>query len=202
MVDEMASLHKNEAWDLVEFPAGRKSIGSKWVFKKKTNAEGKVEKYKARLVAKVYSQMDVKTTFLHGDLEEEIYMKQPEGFAVKGKKERVYVKTREGALDSSEQGFRYFCGTSDYGLCYQGRAGLDRVLDIHGFVDADWAGDLDQRISTSGYMFNLFGGAVSWMSKKQSVAALSTTEAEYMAATHASKEAVGLQRLCSSMGLV
>eukprot|EP00253_Pinus_taeda_P003690 PITA_03690 len=66
----------------------------------------------------------------------------------------------------------------------------------------NWAGDLDQRRSTSGYMFNLFGVAVSWMSKKQSVVALSTTEAEYMAATHASKEAVWLQRLCSSMGLV
>ena len=51
-------------------------------------------------------------------------------------------------------------------------------------------------------MFNLFGGAVRWMSKKQSVVALSTTEAEYMAATHASKEAVWLQRLCSSMGEV
>ena len=117
IVDEMASLHKNEAWDLVELSAGRKPIGSKWVFKKKTNAEGKVEKYKARLVAKGYSQvsgidfgdifspvakvasirlllsvaaafeqMDVKTVFLHGDLEEEIYMKKPEGFAVKGKK--------------------------------------------------------------------------------------------------------------------
>ena len=44
MVDEMASLHKNEAWDLAEFPAGRKPIGSKWVFKKKMNVEGKVEK--------------------------------------------------------------------------------------------------------------------------------------------------------------
>jgi len=82
------------------------------------------------------------------------------------------------------------------------RLGLDRILDIYGFVDADWAGDLDQRRSTSGYVFNLFGGAVSWMSKKQSVVALSTTEAEYMAKTHASKEAVWLQRLCSSMGLV
>ena len=51
-------------------------------------------------------------------------------------------------------------------------------------------------------MFNLFGGAVSWMSKKQFVVALSTTEEKYMAATHASKEAVWLQRLCSSMGLV
>eukprot|EP00253_Pinus_taeda_P035248 PITA_35248 len=156
--------------------------------------------------------MDVKTTFLHGDLEEEIYMKQPEGFAVKGKKERtgmqvkevsvwvktvtkdvvVYVKTREGALDSSEAGFQVFACTSDYGLCYQGRPGLDRVLDIRGFVDADWAGDLDQRRSTSGYVFNLFGGVVSWMSKKQSIVALSTTEVEYMATTHASKEVVSL----------
>eukprot|EP00253_Pinus_taeda_P028815 PITA_28815 len=57
MVDEMTSLHKNEAWDLVESLAGRKPIGSKWVFKKKTNAEGKVEKYKAWLVAKGYSQV-------------------------------------------------------------------------------------------------------------------------------------------------
>jgi len=57
MVDEMASLHTNEAWDLVELPAGRKPIGSKWVFKKKINVEGKVEKYKARLVAKGYSEV-------------------------------------------------------------------------------------------------------------------------------------------------
>ena len=52
--------------------------------------------------------------------------------------------------------FRYLRGTSDYGLYYQGRTGLERVLDIHGFVDADWAGDLDQRRSTSGYVFSLF----------------------------------------------
>eukprot|EP00253_Pinus_taeda_P003646 PITA_03646 len=57
MVDEMASSHKNEAWDLVDLPAGRKPIGSKWVFKKKTNAEGKVEKYKAQLGAEGYSQV-------------------------------------------------------------------------------------------------------------------------------------------------
>jgi len=76
------------------------------------------------------------------------------------------------------------------------------VLDIHGFVDADWAGDLDKRRSTSGYIFNLFGGVVSWMSKRQSIVALSTTKAKYMATTHASKEVVWLQRLFSSMGLV
>ena len=44
MFDEMASLDKNEAWDLVEFLAGRKTIGRKWVFKKSMNTQGKVEK--------------------------------------------------------------------------------------------------------------------------------------------------------------
>jgi len=44
MVDEKASLEKNEVWDLVELPIGRKTIGRKWVFKKKMNTKGKVEK--------------------------------------------------------------------------------------------------------------------------------------------------------------
>jgi hypothetical protein len=47
MEEEMASLDKNEAWDLVELPTGRNPIGIKWVFKKNLNAEGKVEKYNA-----------------------------------------------------------------------------------------------------------------------------------------------------------
>jgi hypothetical protein len=71
--------------------------------------------------------------------------------------------------------FGYLRGTTNYGLCYQGRPGLDKVADIHGFVDADWAGDLDHKRSTSGYVFNLFGGAISWLRKRQDVVALSTT---------------------------
>jgi len=75
-----------------------------------------------------------------------------------------------------KQVLRYLRGTSDYGLCYPGRPRLDKFLDIHGFVDANWAGDLDWRRSTSGYVFSLFGGAFSWMRKRQSVVALSTTK--------------------------
>ena len=48
--------------------------------------------------------------------------------------------------------FKYLRGSASYGLCYQGRLGLDSVVDIHGFVDADWVGDLDRRRSTSGYV--------------------------------------------------
>jgi hypothetical protein len=98
--------------------------------------------------------------------------------------------------------FKYLCGTASYGLCYQGRLGLDRVSDIHGFVDADWVGYLDCRRSTTRYVFNLFGGAISWMSERQVVVALSTKEVEYMAAIHASNEAVWLQILCLGIGLV
>ena len=90
---------------------------------------------------------------------------------------RFMSKPGKEHLTAVKRVFRYLSGTSDYGLCYQERPGLYRVLDIHGFVDADWAGDLDQRRSTSGYVFNLFGGAISWTSKKQFVVALSTTKA-------------------------
>jgi hypothetical protein len=58
MVEEMDALDKNEAWDIVELPAVIKYVGSKWLFKKKFNAQGKVEKYKSPLVAKVYSRVE------------------------------------------------------------------------------------------------------------------------------------------------
>ena len=68
---------------------------------------------------------------------------------------------------------------------------------MHGFVDAGWARDMDHKIYTSGYAFNLFAGAIGWMSKKHDLVALSTIEFEYMASTHTSKEVVWLKNLCS-----
>ena len=58
MDEEMDSFDKNEAWNLVQLLAGRNDVGRKWLFKKKLNAEGKVDKYKSRLVAKGYSQVE------------------------------------------------------------------------------------------------------------------------------------------------
>ena len=68
-----------------------------------------------------------------------------------------------------------------------------------GYCDADWAGDLDDRRSTSGYLFKINGAAVSWRSKKQSSVALSTVEAEYMELASAAQEAIWLRRLVSDL---
>ena len=123
MKEELRMIEKNDTWELVDRPQHRKVIGVKWVYRTKLNADGSVNKYKARLVVKGYSQvfgvdfsetfapvarldtirmllaltaqkgwktyqLDVKSAFLNGYLQEEIYVEQPKGFQVKGQKER------------------------------------------------------------------------------------------------------------------
>ena len=409
MDKEMESLRKNDVWELVELPKDRKAIGSKWVFKLKTDSDGSVERHKARLVAQGFSQkhgqdydetfspvirfeslrtvialavqndlqlhqMDVTTAFLIGELEEEVYVRQPEGFVSEGQEHLVcklkrsiyglkqsprcwnsaldcqlkamsfaqttsdpclYIST-EGEMfviavyvddivlagksdrrlsevkkalaskfdvkdlgklhyflgvkvvqdqgskkvwigqpayvesilqkfgmenakpvntpvdtgsklvkstdesegvdqtlyqsavgnllylsigtrpdityavssvakfcaDPSKQHLtavkrilRYLKGTTHLGLLYS----KDDCKDCVGYSDADWAGDIDDRKSTSGYLFQIGGTAVSWRSKKQVCVALSTAEAEYMALASAAQEAVWMRQLTSDL---
>ncbi|KAH9793420.1 Integrase catalytic domain-containing protein [Citrus sinensis] len=69
-----------------------------------------------------------------------------------------------------------------------------------GYIDSDFVGDLDKKKSTTGYVFTLARGVVSWVSKLQTVVALSTTEAEYMAVSQAYKEAIWIQKLLEELG--
>ena len=129
MNDEIDSLISNKTWKLVDIPPSCKTIGCKWVLRKKLKPDGTIDKFKTRLVAKGFKQkidvdffdtfspvtritsirlliavaaiydlkihqIDVKTTFLNGDLGEEIYMDQLEGFVEFGQESKVCKLTK------------------------------------------------------------------------------------------------------------
>lgn len=91
---------------------------------------------------------------------------------------------------------RYLAGTADYGISYG-----HTTSGLMAYCDADYAGDIDTRRSTTAYVFTLHGGAISWSSRLQQTVAASTTEAEYMAAASATKEALWLRQLLHSLGM-
>ncbi|KAK8936121.1 hypothetical protein KSP39_PZI013254 [Platanthera zijinensis] len=90
---------------------------------------------------------------------------------------------------------RYLQGTSDLTLRFG-----DSEPELLGYTDADMAGDVDSRRSTSGYMILFTGGAVSWASRLQKCVALSTTEAEFIAVTEAGKELLWMKRFIKELG--
>ena len=91
--------------------------------------------------------------------------------------------------------FRYLKGTMSLGLSYEKTSNVKCL----GYSDADWAGDVSDRKSTSGYCFSLGNCLVSWRSNKQTCVALSTAEAEYVALSAAAQEAVWLGKLLSEL---
>ena len=74
------------------------------------------------------------------------------------------------------------------------------MCEVIGYSDAAWASCLDDRHSTSGNVFIIAGGAVSWLSKHQATVSLSNAETEYIALTSAAQEAVWMRRLLQSLG--
>ncbi|KAJ0868636.1 putative RNA-directed DNA polymerase [Helianthus annuus] len=406
MEEEIAALERHQTWSLTELPHDKKPIGLKWVFKLKFNADGKIQKHKARIVAKGYAQksgidyeetfspvarfetirlvlalvaqkgwmayqFDVKSAFLNGVLKEEVYVMQPPGFEKKGEEHKVlklhkalyglkqaprawysridgylvqhgykrsqneptlYVKrgasgdiivvclyvddivyassskklltefkskmisefemtdigvlsyflglevtqrsdgvflsqqkyardllkrfgmdhckvvstpindklqADDGGEAADEYGFRslvggliylthsrpdiayavgiisrymqrpsvyhmgaakrvlrYVAGTINLGLWY---GKYDRV-SLTGYTDSDWANSLEDRKSLSAHVFSVGTAAVAWSSKKPDIVALSTTEAEYVAATSAACQATWMRKVLLELG--
>jgi hypothetical protein len=96
-------------------------------------------------------------------------------------------------LKAVQQIFKYIKGTRDYRLILGGK-----TCTLFGYSDSDRASQL-HRHSISGFVFFLGNGAISWSSKKQPIVTLSSTEAEYVALTHAAKELIWLRKLLSEL---
>jgi transposase InsO family protein len=406
MKEELDALHKNNTWDLVDLPPGKSVVRCKWVYKIKTCSDGTVDRYKARLVARGFTQeygvdyeetfapvarlssvrallavaasrhwslcqMDVKNAFLNGDLNEEVYMQPPPGsshptnkvcrlhralyglkqaprawfakfsatvshigYSISSYDSALFIRrTDRGTIllllyvddmiitgdditgiqelkqflsqhfemkdlgplsyflgleiSSSSDGYylthakyisdllsranltdskivdtptelntrltpdageplrdftlyrhlvgslvyltvtrpdisyavhqvsqfmaaprsthfsavlrilRYLKGTLFHGLYFSSRSSLQ----LHAYTDADWAGDPKDRRSTTGYCFLLGTSIISWRSKKQTVVARSSTEAEYRALADTTSELLWLRWLLQDMGV-
>ena len=112
---------------------------------------------------------------------------------------RYCANPNQSPLTAAKCVLRYLKGTMSYGFVFNNRQGARESISNQrlpiGYCDADWASDIDDRKSVSGNLFVYGGAAISWLSKKQHIVALSTTEAEYASSSLATQEAVWLRRL-------
>jgi len=171
---EMGSMYENQVWTLVDLSNDRKAVENKWIFKKKTDADGNVTVYKARLVAKGFRQiqgvdydetfspvamlksvrimlaiaaffdyeiwqMDVKTAFLNGNIEEELYMVQPKGFVDPKDADKVCK------LQRSIYGLKQ--ASRSWNLCF------DEVIKGFGFVQTYGEACIYKKVSGSSVAF-------------------------------------------------
>eukprot|EP00253_Pinus_taeda_P028421 PITA_28421 len=108
---------------------------------------------------------------------------------------RFMERPKEAHWQASKRILRYVKGTKKFGILYN----VSEHSDLVGYTDSDWAGSVDDRKSTSSCVFHMGSGAISWASKKQSIVALSTAEAEYVAATTVACQAVWMRRMLRSL---
>nr|GEW04208.1 zinc finger, CCHC-type [Tanacetum cinerariifolium] len=202
--DKIGSIMENNTWILSDLPPG-----CKWIFKRKTKVDGTIDKFKAQLVIQGFRQkeridyfdtyapvarittirlllalavihnlvihkMDVKTTFLNGDLDEDVYMKQPKRFVMPSNEHKVckLVKSLYGLKQAPKQYIKSLMRLSRFtsNPSRQHWKAITRVFKY-----------LRDSSSTSGWVFLLEGGAISWDSKKQICITSSTMEYEFIA---------------------
>nr|GEV28610.1 retrotransposon protein, putative, Ty1-copia subclass [Tanacetum cinerariifolium] len=192
----------NQVWFLVGLPPNGQTIGSKWIFKKKSNMDGNVHTFKAHLVAKGYTQtydVDYGETFspvayirairillaIIVFYDYEIWQIDVKIAFLNGHlSEDIYMVELEGFAD----------------LKHPNKAKPEAKLKVLSYVDASFQTDKDDTKSQTGYVFVLNGGVVDWKSAKQSTTAMSFIEADYIVAAKASMEAVWMRKFIDGLG--
>nr|GEZ51326.1 retrovirus-related Pol polyprotein from transposon TNT 1-94 [Tanacetum cinerariifolium] len=231
-----------DVWVLVLTPNNISPLTLKWIFKNKHDEEQTIIRNKSRLVVRgyrqeegldfkesfapvaimeairiflAYSQMDVKTAFLHGSLKEDVYVCQPEGFIDADHPSHVYNLKK--ALYGLKQAPRAWCdelstfllqnhffkGTIDPMLfirCFDNDILVDSGFELTGFLDVDYAGCKETFKSTSGGAQLLGEKLVSWSSKKQDCTTLSTAEAEYVSLSACCAQVLWMQTQLTDYG--
>ncbi|GJT72951.1 retrotransposon protein, putative, ty1-copia subclass [Tanacetum coccineum] len=184
---KMQSIKDNQVWNLVNLPPNYNTVGSKWLFKKKTDIKV-IRILMAILAFYDYEiwQMDVKTAFLNGHLYEDVYMVKPERFVNPKHPRRNILK--------------YLQNTKDMFLVYGGDSATE--LSLTCYTNAGWETDRDDHRSQTGYVFAMNRGAVDWNSSKQSTTAMSSTYAEYIAASEAAMEAIWIRNFIYGLDVI
>ncbi|KAK8502212.1 hypothetical protein V6N12_042709 [Hibiscus sabdariffa] len=150
-------------------------------------------------------EMDVKTAFLNGKLEEDVYMTQPEGFVTPENAGKVCKVQRSiyGLKQVSRSwNLRFNDAIKEFGFIRNEDEPCEEELGIKGYTDASFQTDKDDSRSQSGFVFCLNGGAVSWKSSKQDILDDSTTKAEYVAASEATKKTVWIKEFISELRVI
>ncbi|RVW86236.1 Retrovirus-related Pol polyprotein from transposon RE1 [Vitis vinifera] len=181
MNEEMKSLQKNETWELVECPPGKKPVGCHWIYTVKYKADGSIEQFKTRLVAKGYTQtygidyietfapFDVRNAFLHGELSEEVYMDLPLGCMVSEKQCQKMCKLKKslyglkqsprawfGRFTKSMRAFGCRQSNSDHTLFLKKKHG--KIMTLIVYVDdmVVTRNDLEERKALQNYLSREF----------------------------------------------